>query len=132
MTRINTSRTMFFQKVAQLEITIASPKQPQSVTLLVRASINVVTVKNDIINSNNHAANLRQQLANINTPTKNSDVIIATLKNVAIGNAHSNEKLPIVQAVIYSCILYDVPRGSTPFEKLENKNTKPTIKRLIV
>ena len=52
---VGTSRAMFFQKVCQLVSFTASPKQPQSVTLLVMASTRVVTVKNSIISTSSHA-----------------------------------------------------------------------------
>ena len=52
---VGTSRATFFQKVCQLVSFTASPKQPQSVTLLVMASTRVVTVKNSIISTSIHA-----------------------------------------------------------------------------
>ena len=56
---VGTSSATFFQKVSQLVSFTASPKQPQSVTLLVSASMNVVTVKNSIISASIHAVKLR-------------------------------------------------------------------------
>ena len=52
---VGTSRATFFQKVCQLVSFTASPKQPQSVTLLVTASMKVVTVKNSIISTSSQA-----------------------------------------------------------------------------
>ena len=123
---VGTKRTMFFQKVCQLVSLMASPKQPQSSTLLVRASMKVVQVKKHIINSSTHAVILRYELVISITPMVNSMMMSTMLSVVAIGVAHRKLRLPTLQLVMYSVILYEVPKGSTPLTKPEKMNTMPT------
>ena len=129
---VGTSSTTFFQKVCQLVSFTASPKQPQSVTLLVMASTSVVTVKKSIIAASSHAERRRNEPVMSSTPTTNSAHISATERKLAIGSAHSKVKLPIDHAVIYSCTLKAVPSGSTPLLKLEKRNTSPTNQRAMM
>ena len=128
---VGTSNATFFQKVCQFVSFMASPKQPQSVTSLVMASNSVVKVKKTIISSNSHAPNLRNAPVIISTPTKNSATIKNMAMKVAIGTNQSKLIPRNVHVVRYSVILYEVPSGSTPFTKLEKRNTTPTTMRAI-
>ena len=59
-------------------------------------------------------------------PTTNSAVMRAIERKGASGVAHSNVRLPMLQAVMYSVTLKAVPMGSTPFTNDEKRNTTPT------
>ena len=127
--RVGTSSATFFQNVCQFVSFTASPKQPQSVTLLVIASTSVVQVKNSIINTSSHALKRRKAPVSSSTPTRNSAVISPIEMTGASGVSHSRLIPKGLQAVRYSVILNDVPSGSTPFTKLEKRNTRPTTTR---
>ncbi len=66
------NKTTFFQKVSQFVSTIASPKQPQSVTGFLIARISVNGVKNPMNSKAPHAAHLVLMFRNKAIPIKNS------------------------------------------------------------
>ena len=128
---VGTSSTIFFQNVCQFVSFMASPKQPQSVTLLVMASTSVVTVKNSIISTSSHALKRRKAPNSNITPTVNSNTIRVIDINGASGTNHSKLTPKNDHAVKYSVILNAVPIGSTPFTNPEKINTNPTNTRAI-
>ena len=100
ITTVKTSSTTFFQKVSQLVSLMASPKHPQSSTRSVRASTNVVTVKNAIMAANSQEVSTRKALAMSNTPIRNSMQMRATERTPASGRAHSKLEPKSSQLVI--------------------------------
>ena len=72
--RTNAIRTMFLINVCTFVIFNASPKQPQSGTILYTASKNVRMVKNIIMGSRSQAVFLIQRLKRRLMPSKNSRV----------------------------------------------------------
>ena len=78
---VNRSKMIFFQKVCQLVSTIASPKQPQSLTGFVSANTRVSGVKKAMNNKEPHAKRDTHKLNNKAIPIRNSARESAKEKN---------------------------------------------------
>ena len=88
--KVNTIKTIFFRNVCQLVIIIASPKQPQSVTGLKMASINVRIVKNDMKSKTAQAVKFFFVEKINENPIINSNELNNMANEKAVGSRNSN------------------------------------------
>jgi hypothetical protein len=102
---------------------IASPKHPQSVTLLKYAEYQVKKVKNIIINSKLQRVNslLKPMIKNIPSMTSKMTINIAIGRTIGITKSKSKTVGPK-----YSSSLNEKPIGSFNFIKPEKMNNAPT------